>query len=248
MRSRQGNVLETLRRIQGFLDANGARFTSINSSALRQNIDDTVARLTAGAVDQEAGLRGSLGETAKQRAARLTLRKYYMRPIATVARLKLRGMPEFFSLRMPRASLTGERLIAAASAMLEAARKYQTVLVDSGVSEDVIANLEAASAAVKASIDTRAGHRARRAGGTSGLLSQERRAYAMVVLVDAAVTQVIADDGALLGQWNTAKRVNRKTGPVAGDGVPATTTPPTPTPTTTGASPASPETPAPKAA
>ena len=62
MKSRQGSVLETLRRIQGFLDTADARFTSINASSLRQNIDDTVTRLTASAVDQEGGFRGSLGD------------------------------------------------------------------------------------------------------------------------------------------------------------------------------------------
>jgi hypothetical protein len=198
-----------------------------------------VTRFTASAVDQEAGFRGSLGETAKQRTERLVLRKYHMQPIATAARLRLRDVPEFSSLRMPDDSLTGARLVAASAAMLEAAQKYQAVLVDSGVPEEAITGMAAAAAAVTQSIDTRAGHRKRRSGGTSGLTGQERRANAMIAIADAAVTQIIGGDDALLGQWKTAKRVVRKLGPVSG-GVPSESMPSAPS--------APPATPAPKAA
>src|SRR6266571_1122496 len=127
MQSRQGSVLEALRRVQGFLDANATVVASINQSSLRQKLDETVTQLTAHAVAQENGGRGSTGETARQRTLRLALR-LEMRPFAEAARLNEADVPELRSLHMPRADATIERLINAARSMAELAGQHEAVL------------------------------------------------------------------------------------------------------------------------
>src|SRR5437868_13163362 len=66
MLRRQGGVLETLRQMQRFLDDNETVFETVNQSAARKRLDETVTRMTAHAVDQIGGRRVSVGETAKQ--------------------------------------------------------------------------------------------------------------------------------------------------------------------------------------
>src|SRR5689334_14739509 len=83
-------VLETLRRIQRFLDDNDALLGVVNQSSARKRLDETVAQIGSHAVAQVAGRRIAEGETAKQRTLRLALRSDHMRPVAVIAGQKLR--------------------------------------------------------------------------------------------------------------------------------------------------------------
>src|SRR6266566_9611967 len=129
MRSTTGSVLETLRRTQGFLEAHASLLDEVNRSSSRRNLDDVAAKLATHAVTQDGSTRGSKGETAKQRTLRLALRFNHMRPIALVARQRLRDVPEFEALRMPRASVVGQKLVAAAGGMADAAEHHTAVLI-----------------------------------------------------------------------------------------------------------------------
>src|SRR5437870_11664073 len=111
MRSKQGSVLETLRRTQGFLDAHAPLLDEVNKSSSRRKLDDVAAQLAAHAVNQDGGSRGSKGETAKQRTLRLALRFNHMRPIAAVAKERLRDVPEFEALQMPPSNVVGQKLV-----------------------------------------------------------------------------------------------------------------------------------------
>src|SRR5437773_12293323 len=104
MRSKQGSVLDTLQRSQEFLDAHVPLLDDVNTSSARRNLDEVAAQLAAHAVSQDGSTRGSKGETATQRTLRLALRLNHMRPIALVARQRLRDVSEFEALRTPRAS------------------------------------------------------------------------------------------------------------------------------------------------
>ena len=52
MRQRQGSVLETMRRVQRFLDTNDAVLAGINTSGSRKELNASIAQLRADAVDQ----------------------------------------------------------------------------------------------------------------------------------------------------------------------------------------------------
>src|SRR6266550_1598364 len=135
MRSKQGSVLDTLQRSQEFLDAQVPLLDDVNTSSARRNLDEVAAQLAAHAVNQDGGSRGSKGETAKQRTLRLALRFNHMRPIAVVAKERLRDVPEFEALQMPRSNVVGQKLVAAAGGMADAAERHAEALIDGGVPE-----------------------------------------------------------------------------------------------------------------
>src|SRR5439155_15355183 len=150
-----------------------------------------------------------------------------MRAIATAARLKLRTVPEFHALSMPDARLSADRLLAAAAAMSEAAKKHEHVLIDTGLPEDFIAQLDATAVAMRESLDGRAQNRGRRAGATAGLSDQEKRAVGAITILDSQIRPLVVSDPKLEAQWENAKRIDRKPGRVSGSEttIPTTTQP-----------------------
>ena len=220
MRSRQGAVLETLRRAQTFLGANKALLEPVIKST-GESLDDVLARLAQHAVSQDGGARAGRGETAKQRALRATLRFTHMRPIAEIAKLKLRDVPEFHALTMPPFNATAPRLIAAAGAMADGAKPHTEVFVGSGLPADFVEKLLAASEAVSQSLAGRDSHQGKRSGATAGLIAEEKRGRVVLKVLDSLVTPLLGSDDQRLAEWKAAKQVRRKTGPVAGTVVPA---------------------------
>ena len=126
--------------------------------------DETITQLTEQAVTQDHGARGSRGETEKLHSVRIGLRLYHMRPIAEIAKLRLRDVPEFASLRMPPSHARAEQLLAAATAMADAAKPYEKVLIENGLSATFIADLLAALVEFRDATDDRGEYRQKRAG------------------------------------------------------------------------------------
>src|SRR6185437_2751706 len=94
-------TLNTLTRVQRFLDDNNAALEDINTSGYRAILDDAVTNLSAHAINQTGSQRKSIAETAKERVLRNNLKLNHMRRIAMVARAQLRQVPEFAALKMP---------------------------------------------------------------------------------------------------------------------------------------------------
>lgn len=214
MRHRQSHMLETLRQVQVFLDTH-ASLVGPGIAASRHTLDDVVSQLATYATAQEGGKINSRGESAKQRVLRRALRKSHMRPIAEVAKQKLRDVPEFHAFVMPASNATSTQLVAHALAMADAATVHEHVFREVGLPEDFISQLRAAADEVTRSINDRKQHASKRTGATAGLAAEERRGRSMLKLIDALVVPRLGSDDALLREWQSAKRVPRKPGPVA---------------------------------
>ena len=223
----QGTVLETLLRVQRFLDDDTATFDAVNQSAARKRLDDTVTQLGSHAVAQAGGHRTSQGETARQQQLLLELRRDHMRPIAVIASQKLRDEPEDFTkLRLPRAQLKGPRLTAAARDMANAAEKYTDLFVKEGLAADFVARLRAAADVLDESIKTRGQSLGQRAGATTGLKAQTTRARAVIRQIDALVRPKLVANEERLREWEVASHIKRPrasahTTPAAGTSAPA---------------------------
>ena len=217
MRNRTGRVGGTVRGVQGFL---GKYATLIGPSVApsRRSLDDVEAVLTTHAEVQAASFDASRGETSRQRALRATLRNNHMKPIAEVARLKLRDVPEFSSLTMPAPKITAAALVSKATSMHDAAAGHEAVFKDVGLPDDFLAALKAASDALTASITQRNDLIARRVGATAGLAAEEKRAMSIIRVIDAIVRPTLGSDDALLHEWDAAKHVPRKPGVTSGTG------------------------------
>lgn len=244
MRHQQNAVLTSLRRAQQFLEANSDVLDAVNKSTGKQ-LDDVVTQLSELSVVQDSGTRGSKGETARQRALRLALRRNGMAPIAELAKYKLRDVPEFAALMLPPANATAQATVAAAFAMAEAASAHAQTFVDNGLPSTFIDDLETQATAVSESVVDRSKQQGRRAGATAGLAAEERRGRSILRVLNALIMAHVGTNAQLVAEWKTARTVRRKPGPAsstqANDPTPvhpasAPATPvPMPTPTVTSA-------------
>ncbi len=214
MQAKHVTVLNTLQRVQRFMDTNADTLGSVNTSGYRHVLDDTVIALKDHAVNQSASQQMGQGETARQRALRSALRQNHMRPIATIAAAELRQVPEFIALRMPAPNLTTQRLIAAAGAMRVAAQSYEHTFVAGGLAADFLDQLQAAADALTQSLTDRGASTTTQAAATAGLAATASRGRATVRVLDSLVQPQLAGNAALLTQWKTAKRFVGKTSPV----------------------------------
>jgi hypothetical protein len=221
LHSRQSSILATLRAIQGFLDDKKDIVAPLGDSGARKSLDALVEQLTAQAVDQDAGRVSSRGETSLQTSLRKTLREVHMRRIATIARARLRDVPEMRSFTLPRSNTSSLRLVAMAGGMADAAAKHAAVFIDRGLSQDFIAQLTTAADALNQSLDTRAKSRGRSTGATTALSALSKQAADVIRELDVLVAPKLSHDDRLLGEWRTAKRIRRKSGPSAGSIAPA---------------------------
>ncbi|HTE46002.1 MAG TPA: hypothetical protein VK636_12200 [Gemmatimonadaceae bacterium] len=233
MRDGQNAVLESLRRAQSFLDDNSDALKAVNAST-RKQLDDVETQLSELSVTQDIGARGSKGETSRKHSLRQALRQNYMTPIAELAKLNLRDVPEFASLTLPPSSITPQREIAAASSMADAAEAHKQTFIDNGLPPTFLDDLRTAAAAVTESLAGRSKHLNRRAGATMGLIAAEKRGRTMLRVLNALIKAHIGSNPELIGQWNSAKMVRRKPGPAAGHA----TNPPIPIHSTGGVTPA----------
>jgi hypothetical protein len=211
-------VLNTLQRVQRFMDTNAGTLGSVNTSGYRHVLNDTVTALQDHAVNQSASQQKGQGETAKQRALRSALRENHMRPIATIAAAELPDVPEFVAFRMPSSNLTSQRLIATAGAMRVAAQSHESTFITGGLASDFLDQLKAAAEALSQSLTDRGTSTTTQAAATAGLEATTTRGRAVVRVLNSLIQPQLAGNAALLTQWMTAKRFSGKTTPV-----PATT-------------------------
>ena len=224
MQRKQSVVLDTGRYVQAFLDENASHIGPIVASS-RRNLDDAVMQLTAMVVTQGEGSYSSRGATARQTSLRTRLRVNHMKPIAEVARQKLREVPDIESLRMPGKRLGTTQLVAAARAMANAAQLYHSVFTEVGLPDDFIARLHAVADAVTVAQDARQVQVSRSTSATAGIRAQGARLRSVFRLINALIVPELGSNVVLLAKWRATKAIARKSAPVAAEiATPATTT------------------------
>jgi hypothetical protein len=241
MRTSQGSILQSLRTVQSFLEANDSQLGDVNKTGARQELDAAIVELTDHVATQTGSNLASMGLTQRQYSLRQALLRDHMAPISRIAQAKLPPTPEVAPLRMPVGHPTIERLASLATGMAKAAEPYTTVFVAAGMPADFIAQLNAAAAAMVGAMSDRTQSRGSRRGATSGLKTTLASGRKIVHVLDAFVKSALKDNPNLLANWNLVKRVRIiPTRPAPGT-TPPTTTPATPpAPTTPPSAPAAP--------
>jgi len=210
MQQIQDSTLETIRRAQGFLDANDALLEEINQGGARTQLDQVAAELSQQAVEQRAGRANSIGETAKQMRLRDALRSHHMRAIASVAKANLDDAPELSKFHLPSADLSSTALVAAARAMADAASQHEQVLIAGGLAPDFGPKLLAAAQAVEDCVSDREVSLRRAVGATGALAAATRRGRQLLWVIDSLVRPVLETNAQLLAEWRSVKRFSRK--------------------------------------
>jgi hypothetical protein len=213
MQQKQTYVRDTLVNVQRFLDANATALGPVNTSGARKALDDAIAGLTDHSVAQGEHIIGSTGETSKQRALRLRLRRRYLAPIAHVAAAKLGDVPEIATLRLPSKNLIGSALVDAANAMANAAAPYAATFTAAGLKPDFLDALRTTAQDMETSLGGRTDHVTKRRGSTIALGSAASAGRTALRLLDAVIQQQVPDDAQLLAEWSAIKRIPRKPGP-----------------------------------
>jgi len=204
-------VVQSFRRVQAFLDDNVALLGAINTTEARRALDDAVTRLDGHRLTRDAARIQMVGETNRQRQLEAELREKHMRPIATFAKAKLRGVPNFKAMTTVR-QLAGQRLVAAAQAMAHAVAPFAKKFAAADFPVAFVEELSVAAEAVKASIETRSRTHVVRVGSGMAFDKELERGRDAVGALSGAVLKKLAGNSQLLTEWHIAKRVVLKPG------------------------------------
>ena len=252
MNSHQERVLQSFRRVHGWLVANPqfvAKNGPASTPALATQLDaltGIVTRAMDHATTQDTQLAQSLLISKDEREQRKEVLSGHMGTIAKVARALRGSVPGIGVLSIPKGNIQSTSLITSATVMARKAEIYASVLIEHGLPTDFVTQLEDAAAALKGSIDARGQARGARAGATRGLESELGLGRRVVDIMDATLTRMLRGSPEKLTEWKHVKRVTLR-GSMSRASVSAVAVQPTaiqPLPTEIQASPTS----APKAA
>ena len=212
MNQKQQRTIDALLRVRDFFDANANQVGVLNASEGRKQLEDAITALTAHGNDQAATDLALAGQISRERALALELRASHMQPIATFARAKLRGVPDFAALVKSGVDLPPKQLVRAARAMATAAAPQADALTRAGFPADTVAQLGAAASALDQAITERANAKVRRIGSTKGIHEALRNGREAVAMLNAVVSKQFASDAVFLVAWRAARRVTAKPG------------------------------------
>jgi len=212
----QQRKLDSLRRVQDFLDANADTVGALKDSAGRKQLDDAVTAITTHSSGQAATDLDLAGQKAQQKALVKDLRQQHMVPIARFARAKLRGAPDFAALTNSGFLLQPTQLVRAARAMATAAAPHADSFTASGFPADTVAQLAAAATSLESTIAGRANAKVARVGATKGIREELVKGREAVSMLNAVVSKQFLQDKPFLAAWRAAHRVTAKPGAARG--------------------------------
>ena len=215
MERKQKQVIDSYQRVQTFLDEHPAP-PPYDYSRPKLVLDEVVAQLGEHSSDQLYGRQLGQAERRRQDVLVRRLRDQHLRPIVTIARASFADQPGIEkALRMPRTGLTIVGLLAAASAIRDAATQYEPSFVKNGRPADFLEQLSAAIEGVRKSEDLHARNVGRRVGAKAGLAQELRRGRKAVEMLDAIVRAAFEGNDVALAAWRAARRVRGIPGPGA---------------------------------
>ena len=209
MRTREGRTLQSLRAVRAFLDTHAIDMPGVANAGARRRLDEIITTLVDHVATQEGSDLAAQGATKKTHALRRVLLRYHMAAIARVAKADLRLSPGLEPLRMPKGNPSVERLASAAYGMAKAAAAFSDIFIAAGLPDDFIQQLTDAADALLACVGERAQCRGARGGATEGIRTRLSEGRKIVAVLDVLVTAALAENSALLANWNIVKRVQR---------------------------------------
>src|ERR1051325_5191952 len=184
---RQMKVQQALHRVVRFVDSNSKVLGPVSSSGACKAVEEIIRDLEQCARIRAGAGRASSAETATQKRLRADLRYTYMRPIATIAKLRLQDAPELGEMRLPHITVSRKRLLAAAAAMARAADRYREVFVNDGLPPHFVAELQAMIRAYQHALATRFAARQAQTCATATIEDLNRRGRLAIRVLDALV-------------------------------------------------------------
>jgi hypothetical protein len=207
--AKQKQVIESFVRVLAFLGANPAPAPATYAGPA-EVLDEAVRQLRSYAGDQVYGRQFSAAERRRQEQLMQRILDRHMRPIVTIARAQIEAdsdirLPE--ALKMPRSGIGVIKLLAAAEAMIEGARQFETLFLANGRPADFIAQFVAATAELDQVLGVRGTLVGRHVGAKKGIHVMLRRGRRAVDRLDSIVRVAFEGNAVALEKWRVAKRV-----------------------------------------
>lgn len=214
MKVKQKQVLESLVRIQAFLEAHPVT-GPLTYAGARETLDEVVRRLREFAGAQVTGRQLSSAELRRQRQLVQQLVDRHIRPVVAIARAQIEPdsdvrMPA--AIRMPRAAGGITKFLQDCDGLIEAARPFEAAFVAHGLPADFLARLAAARTELERVLGARATLIGTHIGAREGLAVQVRRGRRAVERLDSVVRASFDGDDITLAKWRAAKRVHQLPG------------------------------------
>ena len=192
-----------------------------------QELDEVLQGLSDNGEEQDARLRFTRAETARQGALRREVRDNHMRPVSRIAKLVygVPGMDRAF--KMPKVRADNEALLDAARGMAQAAAKRADIFTEHGLPKDFLDQFRTATSALADALGARVESQRRRTIADKAVKALVKRGNTAVQMLDAVVTPRLAHDPDLLAAWKSVKRVTESGGSAGGSqpAIPTTSTP-----------------------
>jgi hypothetical protein len=210
MDTKQKQVIDSLVRVRSFLDAHPVT-GALSYTDARGTLEDVIRRVDDLAGAQVLGHEQSRAEARRQDDQIQLICDRHMRPIVAIARAQIEpgsdvGLPA--GLRMPKSTLAPTKVLAACSAMIEAARPFEALFISKGLPADFLAQFQAARDTLAAMRGARSSQVRRHVTARAGLFVQLRRGRRAVDQLDAIVRASFRGDFMTLSAWRGAKRVH----------------------------------------
>jgi hypothetical protein len=201
------NMLDTLQRVQAFLDAQATVLGAVVSPTLRTRLNDAATQLAAFQVEQSTTTGAAKGETANQAVLRKEFFADFMKPIAKIAKGSLKTAPELPVLTVASGKLRNGDFAGAAQSLADAAAKYESTFVSGGLAPDFLTQLRAAIAQLNASKVSRDGNLGQRAAATKGIADSTKTANEVLVVLDSAISKALKGNASLLAGWKSTRKI-----------------------------------------
>jgi hypothetical protein len=237
MNTHQQHQLDSLHRVQDFLNAHADVVGTLQTSEGRKQLDGATAQLQAHGLDQATADLDMAGLHSRANMLSDELKTRHMQPIAIFARAKLRGVPDFAAMAGPVSIRKRRQFVRAAKAMAVAASPHSDALTAAGFAADAVAQLNAAADALDGAMADCANAKVRRVGATKGIDEYTAIGREAVRMLHGAIVSHFGDDATFLAAWRAAHRVTARpkaaktiavvpgTTPTPAPASPATTTP-----------------------
>jgi len=209
MRRSTHAVLATLRRLQGFLDANRAT-AALGLETVRRRLDYTATMLERKAAEREALDRAAKAAAEEIRSLRQRLRIDHMRPIAIIANRWASPSKASGVLRVPRDHVSSSRLIAAARTVQHVARRRPATFTDVGLRHGFAESFQQLIGELTHALNERHWHNRTKVSATAALAAAEKDGRALIKLLDALVRPRIRSDEAAVAAWRAAILIGGK--------------------------------------
>lgn len=206
MNARQQKVVERFGQVDTFLDGNTAAIPPASVAQQRATLDAAIAQIQSFAQDQVTkGVESVQAHTLS--SARIALRDTYLRQISQAALQKLPLTPNLkIAFKLPAVKTNALTLVAAGTAMVNAAQPYSDQLIAAGLPSNFIDVTNTAIQAVQTAANAESSAKRTSKGATQGIKAQIATGHGAVRMMDVVIRPLLANNKPLLTQWDSVKR------------------------------------------